>query len=53
VVREPIPFAEDAENMHFTFKREYVLPVDLGIQKKSESLNGLKTGYKIINFLVF
>jgi len=40
VVKEHIPFAEDAENMHFIFKKEYVLPVDLVTQKKLDIITG-------------
>jgi len=42
VAKEPIQFAEDVESMHFIFKREYVLLVDLVIQKKLDTITGLK-----------
>jgi len=40
VAREPILFAEDAVNMHFIFKREYVPLVDLVLLVKLDITTG-------------
>jgi hypothetical protein len=53
VVREPIQYAEDAEIIHSIFKKEYVLLVDLGKQKKLDIITGLKIEFREIGFLIF
>jgi len=40
VAKKPILSAEDVENMHITYKKEYAAPVDLEKVQKSENTTG-------------
>jgi len=55
VAKKPILSADDAENMHTIYKKEYAAPVDLEKAQKSENSTGqeLKTKKRKKEFFYF